>query len=159
MSGQVELTRAGSIAEVIERHLGEAEVSIDAALYRFDNPRLAGALRGAAGRSVRVRVVLDRNKFEESRSTREIFSSGAIPFRLSSGRQGAGSKMHHKFAVLDGRVALAGSYNWTLESEDHNFENLLVVREPAAVETFRREFEALWEAAEEVKSPRVSVQT
>jgi phosphatidylserine/phosphatidylglycerophosphate/cardiolipin synthase-like enzyme len=39
---------------------------------------------------------------------------------------------------------LTGSYNWTLESEDGNFENLVVLTEPAAVAVYQSEFEALW---------------
>ena len=57
--------------------------------------------------------------------------------------------MHHKFAILDNHTVLTGSYNWTPESEEQNYENLLVLREPAQVEAYQREFEALWEASRE----------
>jgi cardiolipin hydrolase len=143
------LTRDGSLAEVIARLLAETTGSVDAALYRLNNPRLALALAGALGRGVRVRLVLDHNKYDESRATRELLSSRRIPFRLLYGRGGPGTKMHHKFALLDARTALTGSYNWTLESEEQNYESLLVLRAPEQLEIYRREFEALWaEAAE-----------
>ncbi len=60
--------------------------------------------------------------------------------------------MHHKFAILDQRMALAGSYNWTLESEEQNYESLPLIREPELVEIFQQEFEALWTAAAEPPS-------
>ncbi len=151
MPVEIFLTRADSVAEVIERLIEVAAKSLDAALYRFTSPRLARALEDAGRRGVRIRVVLDRNKYEESSSTRELLSGGRIPFRLLFGRRGAGSKMHHKFAILDGCVALTGSYNWTLESEEQNFENLIILREPELVEAYRQEFEALW--AEAVTAP------
>jgi len=141
------LTRSQSAAARIEQLIRNSSRSVDAALYRFNNPRLAEALMDAARRRVTLRLVLDRNKYEESRSTREIFSGGTMPFRLSCGRQGPGSKMHHKFVILDGRAVLTGSYNWTLESEEQNYENLLIVREAEQVAVYQKEFEALWAEA------------
>ena len=147
MDAEVTLTRGNAVAETILRLLREATTSVDAALCRFNNPRLAAALEDAGQRGVRVRLVLDRNKYEESRTTREVLAKGSTPFRLLYGRRGPGTKMHHKFALLDGRTALAGSYNWTIESEEQNYEALLILREPELVETLRQEFEALWAEA------------
>ena len=147
MKGDVFLTRTRSAGQIIAGLIGEARVSIDAALYRLNNPRLVAALDEAVRRGLRVRVVLDRNKYQESRATRELLASNRIPFRLSYGRRGSGSKMPHKFAILDDRLALTGSYNWTLESEEQNFENLLTLEQPHHLEAYRQEFEALWEVA------------
>lgn len=147
MNTEVILTRGSSVAEAIERLIRQATTSVDAALYRFNNPRLTRAIQEAVGRGVRVRLVLDRNKYEESRTTQELFADGRIPFRLLYGRQGPGTKMHHKFAILDGRTVLSGSYNWTLESEEQNYEGLLILCEPEQVKIFQQEFEALWAEA------------
>lgn len=145
MNAELLLTRSGSVAEAIERLIGSSKTSIDAALYRLNLPRLARALEDAAARGVRVRLILDRNKYEETRATRELLANSAIPFRLRYGRAGPGSKMHHKFAIFDGRTAITGSYNWTVESEEQNYEDLIVLREAGLVEVLQGEFEALWE--------------
>ena len=129
------------------RLLHDTSSSIDAALYRFNHPGLAQALEEAAQRGVRVRLLVDGNKYKESRTTQELLSGAIIPFRLAFGRQGRGSKMHHKFVILDQQTVLTGSYNWTLESEDENHENLLILREAHPVEDYTREFEALWSGA------------
>jgi mitochondrial cardiolipin hydrolase len=151
MSNEVILTRGHSVAEEIERLVSAARTSVDAALYRLNNPYLARVLAEAAGRGVRLRVVLDRGKYEETTSTREILTEARLPFRLSYGRLGRGSKMHHKFAILDDALVLTGSYNWTIESEKENFDNLLVLRDPPELALYRQEFEALWKDAEETK--------
>ena|SRR5579864_4947547 len=140
-------TRSTSVAKVIERLIRSAKTSVDAALYRLSHPRLALALHDAARRGLRVRLILDREKYEVTRSTRDILADLRIPYRLMSGRRGRWAKMHHKFAILDDRMALAGSYNWTVESEEENYENLMVLRERHQVEDFIQEFEALWAAA------------
>jgi phosphatidylserine/phosphatidylglycerophosphate/cardiolipin synthase-like enzyme len=125
-----------------------AKETVDAALYRLSNPRLIRALHGAVHRGVQVRVILDRDKFAMTPATRALLAKYQIPVVLMTGRRGRFAKMHHKFAILDGRVAVTGSYNWTLESEKQNYECLLVLRELRQVRDFEEEFKALWAAAQ-----------
>jgi len=149
MAGEVVLARTASIAAEIERLVEAAQASIDAALYRFNSQRLVRALDAAQQRGVRVRLVIDRNKYEQSSATRQLLPKERFSYQLTYGRDGAGSKMHHKFVLLDHSVLLTGSYNWTFASEERNYENLLVLRESKIVEAYSQEFEALWSEAEE----------
>jgi phosphatidylserine/phosphatidylglycerophosphate/cardiolipin synthase-like enzyme len=144
-------SRDGSIQPYIEQLLDTVATSVEAALYRLNNPALARGLERAWQRGVQVRLVLDRNKFEDDRATRHLLAEVSFPWRLLYGRAGRGSKMHHKIALFDSVVALTGSYNWTLESERENYENLLVLRAPEQLAQLRREFEALWNEAREFR--------
>jgi mitochondrial cardiolipin hydrolase len=143
-------TRSNSVADAIERLIQATQVSVDAALYRLNSQRLTHALDEAHKKGVGVRLVIDGNKYQESPATRQLLSSHRLPFRVAYGRDGAGSKMHHKFALLDDNVVLTGSYNWTFASEEENHENVLVLREPRLVGVYQAEFEALWADAQEV---------
>jgi phosphatidylserine/phosphatidylglycerophosphate/cardiolipin synthase-like enzyme len=145
---KVRFARSESVAEAITSLLCATSGSVDAALYRLNHPRLAHALEEAVERGVRVRLVVDGNKYAESRATQDLLARATIPFRLAYGRRGPGTKMHHKFVILDQRTVLTGSYNWTLESEDENYENLVILDETQPVEAFSREFEVLWSGAE-----------
>jgi cardiolipin hydrolase len=137
-------TSQDSVAGAIERLLQEARASVDAALYRITNPYLARALGQAQDRGLRVRLLVDRNKYQETSSTRKLLLENSLPFHAIYGRKEKGSKLHHKFAVLDRQIVLAGSYNWTIESEEKNFDHLLVLRDPEIVLAYQREFERLW---------------
>jgi len=148
MSQEALFTRATSVAAVIERLLSQACVSIEAAVYRLNSPRLVGALESALGRGVSVRLVLDRRKYEENCPARDVVADHRLPFRLLSGRNGPGSKMHHKFVILDRQTVLTGSYNWTLESEEQNYESLVILRDPQVTESYAKEFAALWTEGE-----------
>jgi phosphatidylserine/phosphatidylglycerophosphate/cardiolipin synthase-like enzyme len=141
---EVKFARNESVAEVITRLLRGASGSIDAAMYRVNHPRLVEVLDEAVGRGLRVRLLVDGNKYEESRATQELLARARIPFHLAYGRRGLGTKMHHKFVILDRQTVLTGSYNWTLESESENHENLLVLQEEQPVAAYAREFESLW---------------
>ena len=152
MKTQLLFTRFGSIAEAVCELLCGAHETVDAALYRFNHPRLAEALSDASQRGVRVRLVLDYGKFAESTTTKHLLVPAPLAMRLLHGRRGQGSKMHHKFAILDSQMVLTGSYNWTLESEDLNYENLVVLSGSEVVDAYGSEFEALWSAGSELDS-------
>lgn len=140
--------RSRSGAEALERLILSAQISIVAALYRLANARLASALGDARRRGVSVRLCLNSNDhYEENRAAQATLSSQSIAFRVMGGRTGAGSKMHHKFAVIDAHTVAVGSYNWTMESEERNYENLLVVRSPRVAAAYGGEFEELWNEA------------
>ena len=141
---QTIFTSQASVARTIERLLLEARVSVDAALYRITNPRLARALGEARNRGLRVRLLVDRNKYQETAATREILAESALPFQAIYGRKEKGSKLHHKFAVLDRHIVLTGSYNWTLDSEERNLDHILVLRDPRLALAYQEEFERLW---------------
>ena len=150
-NAEVVFSRKRSVAEVLEEVIHSARKSVDVALYRFNSRRLAQALQEANDRGLRVRLVLDYNKYEESQATRELLSKSSVPFRLSYGKDGPGSKMHHKFVLVDSQTVVTGSYNWTLGSEEKNYENVLILHDPQQLEVYRQEFDALWSKATEIQ--------
>ncbi len=142
---EVIFTRSHSGAEALEELISKARISVEAALYRLANPRLVSALGAARRRGLSTRLCLNFNDhYEENRAAQTMLRQHSIDFRLLGGRTGAGSKMHHKFAVIDRRIVAAGSYNWTMESEQANYENLLIIHSPLIAAAYTEEFEALW---------------
>ena len=52
--------------------------------------------------------------------------------------------MHHKFAIVDQRLLISGSFNWTMQAVMGNKENVIVTTEPLIVGPFVEQFEKLW---------------
>jgi len=52
--------------------------------------------------------------------------------------------MHNKFAIIDSRILLTGSYNWTFSANNRNDENLLIIDDPEIIEIFQNQFVNLW---------------
>jgi len=52
--------------------------------------------------------------------------------------------MHHKFVVIDNRILITGSFNWTRQAIIGNKENLIVTTHSKLVPLYRSEFEKLW---------------
>ena len=53
--------------------------------------------------------------------------------------------MHHKFALVDGRVLANGSFNWTRSATEKNDENLVVTDDANLLRVFGLQFEKLWQ--------------
>ena len=66
-----------------------------------------------------------------------------------------GDKLHHKFAVIDNRKVIAGSFNWSPSAAHTNDETLLLIHSPQLAKHFIREMERLWDTAELGITPHV----
>lgn len=53
--------------------------------------------------------------------------------------------MHHKFAIVDGKILVNGSFNWTRQAVLSNRENVVITRDSALVEGFKKEFTVMWD--------------
>jgi hypothetical protein len=67
-----------------------------------------------------------------------------------------GDKLHHKFAVIDNRTVVTGSFNWSPSAAHQNDEVLLVIESPLLAAHFTREMDRLWRGAELGISERLS---
>ncbi len=128
----------------IRRALDSAERSIDACVFTITDDRIAHGLLEAHRRGVTVRIITDNDKSHDEGSDVRRLERGGIPVREDRSE----FHMHHKFAVIDGKVALTGSYNWTRGAAHKNEENLVVSNDPRLVGPFEREFRELWKRLE-----------
>ena len=56
--------------------------------------------------------------------------------------------LHHKFAVIDNKKVITGSFNWSPSTTHTNDETLLVIHSPQLTKHFTREMDRLWDTAE-----------
>ena len=70
-------------------------------------------------------------------------------------RLARGDKLHHKFAVIDNKTVITGSFNWSPSAAHTNDETLLVIHSPKLAAHFTREMDRLWETAELGITPHI----
>jgi len=135
----------GRIEADIMGAVNSARESVDIAVFSFYSMDIAGAVVKAQKRGVKVRVVVDRVQASQSEVGKILFDNG-IPFRWSQGFSGKGV-MHNKFAVLDGKLLMTGSFNWSTNAQDNNFENMFYTASPAYTGPFSAQFENIFSKA------------
>ena len=67
---------------------------------------------------------------------------------IGTPRLARGDKLHHKFAVIDNKTVITGSFNWSRSAANTNDETLLVIHSPQLAKHFNREMDRLWNTAE-----------
>lgn len=128
--------------ERLELLIASARETIDVCVYTITDDRLARPLlRAFAERDVAVRIITETDKMADRGSDIARFEAAGIPVATDTDTQ----FMHHKFAIFDDRVLASGSFNWTASATGRNHENLIVTSDPGLVDSFRDEFERLWQ--------------
>ena len=94
----------------IIKNINQAEAFINIAMYIFTDTEIALPLIKARERGVKVRLYLDKDQVDYRYSQSRFLVQKGIKTRVSSNNY----IMHNKFAIIDNRILLTGSYNWTL---------------------------------------------
>lgn len=135
------------VQHVVEA-IGEARRSIDLAVRDISSPAIAQALLNAAEQGVAIRLVTDRYSAEGPRmpgqapSQVPALQAAGIPVIILG--EPFQRTMHHKFALFDGARLWVGSWNWREEDAASNWEDVLILDDPAVLRQFQRTFETLW---------------
>ena len=126
--------------EILKR-IDSAKSSIDIAMYYFTSRPLAQALIDVKKRNVKVRVFLDGNQRTEKFSKANYLTNNGISVKINSNAAGL---MHNKFCVIDNKIVITGSYNWTAAADLQNDENLIIIESTDTAEKYAQQFEKLW---------------
>ena len=137
----------GGIEDMLVDAIGRAKSTIDVPIFSMYSQRVADALIAAKKRKVVVRVAADAGQAKRSQAVLSLSKAG-VGLRLSGGRAPMGV-MHHKYAIVDGKWLMTGSYNFSQNAELYNYENVFFSDDPAELGAFGEEFARVWDQARE----------
>ena len=146
----------GSISQMLDN----ATKSIDLALFVFSEQNIANTLQQKQAEGIEVRGVFDSSfayryysevldmlgvtlylrcqpEADNNPWTKPIDTVGVPAIAV-------GDKLHHKFAVIDDRLIISGSQNWSQAANRNNDETLLAIDNPTVARHFVREFDRLY---------------
>ncbi len=136
--------------------LNDAENEVTIAMAWFTSCELFDELMACRERDVAVKLILMdtvTNFMYYAPDFNKLIAAGG-EVRVVKMEDGL---MHHKFCVIDGRLVITGSYNWTYYAETRNIENILVTDNSEAVRLYQEEFVDLFERTEKTtECPRLS---
>jgi phosphatidylserine/phosphatidylglycerophosphate/cardiolipin synthase-like enzyme len=130
----------GTEAQII-RLLGEAEASIYFMAYSFTSSAIADAMLDKARNGVTVAGVFGRTQYRSNIGSEfaRLISSG-LDVRLD----GNPRNMHHKVIIIDERVVITGSYNFSSSAGTLNDENSIIIHNEEIARLYLDEFERVF---------------
>lgn len=128
-------------AREIVATIDRAERYVYVAMYFFTSRPIAQAIIRAQERGVDVRVCLDDEQPHYEYSKSRFLENNNINVRYVGGS----GIMHNKFCVIDDRITITGSYNWTARADLENDENVLFIESEEITRIYKAQFARYWD--------------
>ena len=104
--------------------------------YNFTEPRIVAAIIAAHRNGVAVAVIVDKITARQRGEGVDAVAAAGIPTFVDRGPRIA----HNKVMVIDGETVLTGSFNWSVNAERFNAENIVALKSPALAAFYAENF-------------------
>jgi len=112
---------------------------LDICVFTISDNRITESIIKAHKRGIELAVISDNDKANDRGSDIERLTSNGINVILDN----SSYHMHHKFMIVDEKILLSGSFNWTRSASEYNEENLSVTYDKELVVLYGKEFKSL----------------
>jgi phosphatidylserine/phosphatidylglycerophosphate/cardiolipin synthase-like enzyme len=124
--------------------LNGAEESIHFLTFSFTSNELGDIVRAKDESGLTIAGVMDEEQISSNQGTEfDPFKQAGIDVRID----GNAGQMHHKVFIVDEKIVVLGSYNFSQNAEVRNDENIIIVYNPVIAEQFVMEFERVQKVA------------
>lgn len=123
-------------------HINLAKNEVVIAMAWFTSAELFDALLSCLKRNVNVELILLDNAINYmyyAPDFNKLINAGGH-LRIADSSIGF---MHHKFCVIDNKIVITGSYNWTYYAETRNVENIVITDNSEIVNLYLMEYKRL----------------
>jgi hypothetical protein len=134
------ITNGTEIKQRIISEINKAEFSIKIAMAYFTDRDIAKAIVEAKNSGVDVDVILSSNIQNETVQSMLEDAGVCIDVFETGDNRGI---MHHKFSLIDNKVSINGSYNYSFNASTNNVENIQISDDLSTYNLFNTEFEGL----------------
>ena len=153
------ITSNGLIGET----LNKAEKSVNLALFVLTEQPLANILAQRHRKGIEIKALIDPSfafrYYSEGLDLLGVALSNKCryepdnqPWQNPINTLGVpvlapGDKLHHKFGLIDDKIVITGSHNWSRAANHQNDEALVIIDNPTVAAHFDREFQYLYRTA------------
>lgn len=135
----VYFTPSGAPHKIVRDAIRSAKKAIKIAMFYFTDDLVMAELAAAQARGVPIDAVWDFRGWERFEDS-EIDDALHLGMGVVDALPGL---VHNKFAVIDDKIVITGSTNWSDSGFFSNDENLLVIESPEIAAQFSQHFERL----------------
>lgn len=132
------------IFERLLAHLQQANSEILVASAWFTDDVLFDVLLSKAKSGVQIHLIIADNEENQKLDFDALKAYGVTVLRVKNVGYGM---MHQKFCVIDRRLALHGSYNWSVNAKKNNHESIIITNHAETVESLVKVFTDIKERA------------
>ena len=156
--GHVEFDHAGGDVRIIfapeADEIGALIAEIESAAqsirfmtFVFSLDELAAAmLKQAASHDVSIQGVFEHRNSTASWSQLPALHCAGAAVRQDGNRY----VLHHKVIIIDDHTVITGSFNFSRSAATNNDENIVIIRHAAIAELYLKEWQRVWDSAEEL---------
>jgi hypothetical protein len=134
------LTNGAEIKQRIISEIQNASQNIFIAMAWFTDRDIATEIINAKGRNIIVDIILSSNAQNET--VKFMFRDAGISIHMFETGDERGM-MHHKFCLIDNKISINGSYNYSYNASNNNVENIHVSDDIKTYRQLLAEFERL----------------
>lgn len=125
--------------------IASAEESVYFLAYSFTSDELADALIRKVRSGVNAAGVMDESQIGSNQGTEfERLRLAGVDVRSD----GNTNKMHNKVLIIDKKIVVTGSYNFSASAEKYNDENTLILYNKDIAKQYLAEFQRVFDMAE-----------
>ncbi len=128
----------------IVKELEGADFEILIATSWFTDEELFSILKSKILQNISIRLIIADNQENNKLPFEELVALGASVTKIKNVGYGI---MNQKFCVIDKRIALHGSYNWSLNARKNNHESLIVTNHSETVASLITNFNDIQQKA------------
>jgi len=139
------LDSPGGIFKIIKL-IKNAEDSVKVASFSFTHEELADELLKADINGLSVKVLMERKQRNGQNSQYTRLKDFGVDIKVDGNKY----NMHHKFIIIDGKIVVTGSPNFSFSGFNRNDENFLIIYDENLALRFVEEFDRLFEEGEVV---------
>ncbi len=133
---------ANRIVELI----GASQENIRFMTFSFTSDPIAAALIEAAGRGVDVAGVFEESQYYSNTGGEfDRLAAAGLNVRLDGNER----NMHHKVIIIDEKIVITGSYNFSRSAEERNDENVIIVHDAGFAAEYLAEFERVFKQTDQ----------
>jgi phosphatidylserine/phosphatidylglycerophosphate/cardiolipin synthase-like enzyme len=128
----------GGCTDAILGQIDQAKTEILLQAYSFTSKPIAQALIRAHKRGVKTRTLLDKSNRGRKYTSATFLKNMGIPVYIDDMHAIA----HNKIMIIDNRVVITGSFNFTAAAEKRNAENLVIMEDiPEITRAYQENFQ------------------
>ncbi|GAB4538791.1 MAG: phospholipase D-like domain-containing protein [Anaerolineales bacterium] len=130
----------GAQAHLLEA-LNAAQESVYFMAFSFTSNEVGAVVLQKAEEGLSVRGVMEEEQVKSNIGTEyDAFKQAGLNVRID----GNAGQMHHKVIIIDERVVVFGSYNFTNSAETRNDENMVIIDNAEIASYFVGEFQTVY---------------